>query len=274
MQTPTKTILGIIALSAALAVPAGAQSFLTNGLVAYYPFEGNANDTSGNGHNGTLFGTTSFGVDRFGIANACLSLPGTDGIGSGVDVSSLDSMAYYPVTYSAWVLINNYPPLEAGLTIMTLVGREACGEQTDGAIVLQCNPSIHTTNELFYFTGEGGWNSDVVPPTNQWCQLALTISTNGAGVFYLNGTKLAGTGTAIAGVTEDFRIGASGGSGCSYQYVWNGLFDDVRIYNRALSSTEVLELYQYESACNIDSVEAASVETNGFVIAVKIIQSA
>ena len=48
---------------------ASAQSFLTNGLVAYYPFNGNANDASGNGNNGTVNGAI-LTQDRFGIAPA------------------------------------------------------------------------------------------------------------------------------------------------------------------------------------------------------------
>jgi hypothetical protein len=41
-----------------------AQNSLTNGLVGYYPFNGNANDVSGNGHNGTVYGAT-LASDRF-----------------------------------------------------------------------------------------------------------------------------------------------------------------------------------------------------------------
>jgi hypothetical protein len=178
-------------------------------------------------------------------------------------------MAYYPVTYSAWFLISNYPPPPSGaLTVMTLVGREECDQQNDGAIIVQSQPSLSITNELLYFGGGSGVNSDLVPPTNKWCQVVLTISSNGATGFYLNGTNLAGSGTAAAGVSEDFRIGASGGSGCSYEYVWNGRIDDVRIYNRALSSNEVQELYQYEAVpCNGETATAVAIVTNGFVIA-------
>jgi hypothetical protein len=35
-----------------------AHADLTTGLVAYYPFNGNANDASGNGNNGTVYGAT------------------------------------------------------------------------------------------------------------------------------------------------------------------------------------------------------------------------
>jgi hypothetical protein len=38
---------------------------INDGLIAYYPFNGNANDESGNGHNGTVYGST-LTADRFG----------------------------------------------------------------------------------------------------------------------------------------------------------------------------------------------------------------
>jgi len=65
----TKAIFGILTITAALAVQVQAQTFLTNGLVAYYPFNGNANDASGNGHNGTAFNTT-FVQDQFAQPNS------------------------------------------------------------------------------------------------------------------------------------------------------------------------------------------------------------
>jgi hypothetical protein len=63
----TKSILGVLAITLALAVEAQAQSFLTNGLVAYYPFNGNANDASGNGYNGTAYNTTIV-ADYMGVS--------------------------------------------------------------------------------------------------------------------------------------------------------------------------------------------------------------
>lgn len=53
-----KTLIAICYLTMAFGLPVPAQSFLTNGLVAYYPFNGNANDASGNGNNGTILGAT------------------------------------------------------------------------------------------------------------------------------------------------------------------------------------------------------------------------
>ena len=52
-----------------------AQGWLTNGLVGYYPFDGNANDRSGNGNNGVMTGGTLV-ADRFGTPGRALDLNG------------------------------------------------------------------------------------------------------------------------------------------------------------------------------------------------------
>ena len=54
-----------------------AHAGLSDGLVAYYPFNGNVNDGSGNGHNGILNGTPVLSSDRFGNANSAYSFSGT-----------------------------------------------------------------------------------------------------------------------------------------------------------------------------------------------------
>src|SRR5215831_16029436 len=65
MKARKSTILGILGISLAVAVHGQTQTFLTNGLVAYYPFSGNANDASGGGNNGIMNGAT-LTADRFG----------------------------------------------------------------------------------------------------------------------------------------------------------------------------------------------------------------
>ncbi len=270
-MNPKIAIFASLVASLSLSPSAQAQSFLTNGLIALYPFDGNARDYTTNAHNGNLFGTTAFAPDRFGNPNSCLALSGGQGIGSGVDIPSLANMSYYPATYTAWCLVSNFPATTGDLIVMTLIGREQCGQQTDGSIDFCTVQDASGDNHFNYFTGGTGTHLTNGTPTNQWFQLAVTISSNGALTMYVNGTNMpmSGPGTAVQGVSEDFRIGASSGGGCSYEYVWNGLIDDVRIYNRALSNSEVLALYQYESPpCLNEPAFATAIVTNGFVIGV------
>jgi hypothetical protein len=71
----TQSLFGVLTIIAAFAVHVGAQSFPTNGLVAYYPFNGNANDASGNGNNG--FAENTFATNnQFGQTNSALGFAG------------------------------------------------------------------------------------------------------------------------------------------------------------------------------------------------------
>ena len=66
-------------LFAALVGQAAAQNNLTNGLVAYYPFNGNANDASGVNINGSPFNAV-LSADRFGNTNSAYSFNGVDSV--------------------------------------------------------------------------------------------------------------------------------------------------------------------------------------------------
>lgn len=72
----------------------------TSGLVAYYPFNGNANDSSGNGNNGTNHGAT-LATDRFGNSNSAYSF---DGVSSYIDCGNGTSLKVAnDITVAAWI---------------------------------------------------------------------------------------------------------------------------------------------------------------------------
>lgn len=74
--TKSTCTVSLLTLAIGLAVNGYSQSFLTNGLVAYFPFNGNANDASGNGHNGTVYGAT-LTTNRFGNPNGAYYFDGS-----------------------------------------------------------------------------------------------------------------------------------------------------------------------------------------------------
>jgi hypothetical protein len=77
---------------------------LNNGLVAYYPFNGNANDESGNGNDGTVNGAT-LTTDRFGNIDEAYDFDGTDDFISINDNTGLDGNSEF--TISCWIKINS-----------------------------------------------------------------------------------------------------------------------------------------------------------------------
>ena len=75
MKTTKAVFIILTITTTALALQVQAQSFITNGLVAYYPFNGNANDESGNGYNGTVH-RALLAADRFGRPASCFNFNG------------------------------------------------------------------------------------------------------------------------------------------------------------------------------------------------------
>ncbi len=123
------------------------------------------------------------------------------------------------------------------------MGRIVCDSGSCGAIGL-------VSQQIAYFTGGAGYVMNQSAPLSTWHQVVFTLDNSGNATFYLDGTPVAGSGSAPASQPLDFCIGAATangrGSGGDF-YVWNGLIDDVRVYNRNLSASEVQQLYQYEA---------------------------
>src|SRR4051794_3817806 len=192
-----KTLLGILTLTTGLAFQGQAQTFLTNGLVAYYPFNGNANDASGNGRNGTVHGAT-LAADRFGNTNAAYSFNGTSAY---ITTPLTNAMFSGDFTASVWFnvsdLTHGWPGLldeqNAGFRL-SLAGDD-CG----------CSAPEHLVSYSSATPG-GGQNWLLVPsgqtPTNKFQQVVVTKV--GASVqMYVNGqlavTNLVANSTMAAG---------------------------------------------------------------------------
>jgi hypothetical protein len=98
-----KTLVAVASFGLLL-TNANAQSFLTNGLVAYYPFNGNANDASGNGNNGTIVGATLV-TNRFGQANSAFKFIAANN--SVVATSFMPPTGTSARTFSIWFNTTN-----------------------------------------------------------------------------------------------------------------------------------------------------------------------
>jgi len=219
--------------------PQPPQSFLTNGLVAYYPFNGNANDASGNGNNGIVYGAT-LTTDRFGNTNAAYYFNGTSAY---ITAPLTNTIFNGDFTASVWVNASNvthgWPTFldeQNGGFRLQLAGDD-CG----------CSEPEHLVS---YSGGPSGRNwlvwSSQITPVNTWQQVIVTKA--GINVtMYVNG-QVADTNQVANSTTP------SGGYlsvGVQYDLAsgsfFSGVIDDIRIYNRALSASEVQQLYAYES---------------------------
>ena len=228
--------------SVVIAPPPSPKPPFSDGLVAYYPFNGNANDASGNGNNGTSM-NVNFVPDRFSSGSEAASFASGNAF---VECPTLRGLPYFPVTYSLWFKLDSYPiNPELGNT-MTLIGRDKGGYSGEGALVLINGFADGQTNELIYITG-GEIPTHRTPVTGKWTHLVFTFDNSRVATFYLGGQLVR---SQVYTLPQDadlpFRIGASA-DWLGNRLSWNGAIDDVRIYNRALSAQEVKDLYKYEA---------------------------
>jgi hypothetical protein len=204
------------------------------GLVAFYPFDETsgttAADASGNNRTATLVGGATFASGLQGNAatmngsNQYVSLPG--GIVNGLGSFSI----------CGWVKLSSAP---AWSRIFDL------GTGTNAYMFLTPNSSGGTRFSIT--TGGSGQEQQMnttAQPTGNWQHVAVTLAAN-TGTLYVNGVQVAQDTSmtlnpASLGSTTQNWLGRSQFSADPYL---NGQIDNVRIYNRALSSAEVQTLY-------------------------------
>jgi hypothetical protein len=211
----------------------------TNGLVGWWPFNGNANDESGNGNNGTVNGAI-LTQDRFGNAGKAYSFSS-----SFIEVLSNNSLNNPQGTVSFWMNSN----------ISTSVMVPIKKNNYQGAINEQFSFALNSPNYLFgvkYYSScqpGNGWffaGANYVPLTDgNWHMITATYSATIR--IYIDGILI----SSINAPTPNADICNGnlqfGREWSSYPMYYNGKLDDIAIYNRALTQQEITALYQAQS---------------------------
>ena len=241
-------ILGICFASAVLVGTTSGQglTFLTNGLVAYYPFTGNANDASGNGNDGIVSGAVLTN-DRFGVPSHAYSFSSfgdkiTTANANGFPLSTND------FTISFWVNV----PSENGLHQIFLCN--GASEQFQ----IHIGP-LSSQTQIAFATGGDGAGGCVSPSIewllNRWYNVQVVRFQNTINI-YRDGVLLASNFTAVGNDAPPMQQGIIFGYRPSPANQFNGMLDDIRIYNRALSPSELQQLYAYETVPTISLIKA------------------
>lgn len=245
----TRTLTSILSFFSAVCLliftQSQAQVNLNNGLVAYYPFNGNALDSSGHNNNPS-FNNATLTTDRFGNANSAYSFNGSSSYMQIPASPTLDTGSALTVSY--WVKPNafymgqcteNYvlsKGLESGNDYELSFGNQAYGAANG---INFCSTATDTSHEGFYGIGVDGLLPTI--HTGQWYHVLFT--NNGkVSNMYVNGTLVASNAATVTFNNNDIYLGRYT-SIASTPYWLNGVLDDIRIYNRALSSNEVTALY-------------------------------
>ncbi len=224
-----------------------------NGLVGWWPFNGNANDESGNGNNGTVNGA-SLTSDRNSISNAAFSFNGISSYITMNLINAINTVNVNGLTLSAWTNMTSLTTPPQSIIFM----------------VDNLNNGFNTgyDQNITKLYGQAG-NSGVGAPmridalntvlSNNWYNVVMTCDFNTeTSKLYINGVlQTQSSVPVITPVLTKIFIGSA------YNQVWyqNGKLDDIGIWNRALSPCEISDLYnaqigsanttssQSESAC-------------------------
>ena len=198
--------------SGASAVP------ITNGLVAGYEFNGNANDVSGNGNDGVVNGA-ALATDRNGALSSAYSFNGT----SNVVVSNPVGLQTTN-TISLWIKLDTIGPGTYHYPI-------DLGALNNNWIEVLPTGVFRTGNSQASALDTGQLEVD------QWYMLTRTFDGSTL-TAYING-QMSGFMPQLPNDPTRITIGSSGNG--LYGHI--GSVDDVYIYDRALSPTEVQTLY-------------------------------
>ncbi len=233
--------------AAPMNTPASPKDY--TGLIAYYPFNGTTLDESGQGNNGTANGG-GFTTDRLGAANEAYLFNGSSNyikIGAPVPASL---QIQNELTLAAWIYVTQYP---GSNTLGMIVGCQNDGTRAGYSIFLdgrtnpdgQTSPAGHIHFQMI--DGHLGHHTNVNAqiPLNQWVHVAATRKANEAAKVYYNGILQSSTsgswGGSITYNSSELDIGRQSDLGRYF----NGVIDDVQIYNRALNEAEIKAFFSH-----------------------------
>ena len=213
-----------------------------SGLIAYYPFNGSADDESGNGHDGTASGATPT-ADRFGNADSAYLFDGNDDYIAVPDSTDL-RLANTDFAIATWFNESERNPSYND----ALITKRGSGGANGWFSSISGSLAGSGIGKLYYQIS-GGYDPYVYSSSSvslgEWHQSVLTYDLDSKTLrFYLDGvldSEHANIPPPNAATTANMIIGRDS---ASTSYAFHGAIDEIRIYNRMLSASEILALYQ------------------------------
>ena len=204
----------------------------TDGLVGYWPFNGNANDESGNGNDGTVNGAT-LTADRFGMDNKSFNFQNNEIV--------IQENPLFGIVQNGEFSIAIWLNKEGNQSVMHCIGKRSLYSP-------YFSWQIAYNSSIFFQSGTApnetiGVNSTSDLLNDTWT-FVIGIYNNSTWDIYING-ELNNSGVGLANMDDlsNLTFGNSGGFEGFY-----GSLDDIGIWNRALTETEIQALYV---GCNV-----------------------
>ncbi len=215
----------------------------TTGLLAWYPFSGNAQDISGNGHNGSISNTT-LTTDRDGNANAAYSFNGGNSYIDCGNISELNNTSQ--ITVCAW--FNS----SGNQSQARIISKEHYANNSDGWHIgyAATNSPFLEVNMSTNMSG-GGINSTDSIHLGEWYHVALVFDGPASNAeerlkMYINGSEVPlSYNYPIPDLTSTtvYPLYIGNNYGLANINQWWGKIDDVGIWTVPLDSQQIADLY-------------------------------
>jgi len=219
-----------------------ALPLITNGLVGAWEFDGNANDLSGRGNHGTVVGAVP-AADRFGSVNGAYSFAA---LAARIELSTVFSSHPSQLTYSAW--IGDWQSSSG-----TIYGEFTSDGRTRNYFL---SSGLVPQLTLATYPPSGAADATIGVSTSfieeDWLHVAIVRNGNLVS-GYVNGVlqgsvttvgTYSGATPFIAAIGSRYNPFASGWVGYGDgAYQFRGVVDELYIYDRALSGSEISTLY-------------------------------
>jgi hypothetical protein len=212
-----------------------------DGLVGWWPFNGNANDESGNGNHGTVNGA-KLNTDRNGNYSRAYSF---DGLSNFIELNNTEDLVLNNgLTFSAWFNSND-------IRMASIVDKETFPDEGYGYRL-----NIRSDNEIWAEhgsygiapTGTMGAFAKNAYTTKIWTHVVGVLNKiDGINSIFVNG-KLIDSKTINLLISNSKKIQVGRASFVDKEF-FNGIIDDIAIYNRALTEAEVQALFTGTPLC-------------------------
>jgi hypothetical protein len=228
----TLATLGLTASTTAQNLP---NYIPANGLVGWWPFNGNANDESGNGNNGAIIGAT-LTTDRFGDSNKAYNFNGNSHY---ISVPNIAIQGNAERTLSSWILTYDNPIWFTGEMIIS-TGSDANQQSAT------FNLRLDNQNQYLGFMG---FVNDYYPTGNitmndsVWHLAVITYKDDTLKFFVDGQFEKSAYQPGLSTIGQSNFFGKSNDINQSNQGFWIGKLDDIGIWNRALTPQEITDLY-------------------------------
>lgn len=227
------------------------QINLNAGLLACYPFTGNANDQSGNGHHGNVMGPI-LTMDRFGISNAAYQYDGVDDYINIGALSTFTSSSSFSI--SVWI-----QPNQVKLQTILMAMPDEFADRFNAMAYYSHNGVSSTIWDFGNCTAGGRLIFVGTAFSNAWQHYVYTINPATGMNVYKNGVLDLTQSTSSNCINRQRNLWIGGGFDAAYApFYFDGVIDDMRLYDREITPAEAAALFHLEQMCVPTSTEELS----------------